>query len=432
MRDGQPSHSCRVVLAGWYGAANFGDELLLATIAGWIHAAGGTPIAISVHPSYTKATLGIEAVPFSDLAPIVEAMAGADLFVLGGGGLFQDYDGLDSTALGRFPALNATQYAQYFHLAAGLGLPTVALAQGIGPLRTEGAQAVAAEVFRRSNYVSLRDAESAQLLRDIAVTRGAPVAPDPGWLAAERLPSIDLHESFPQLTGRRILGINLRHWPFDAQWEEAFVAAIRGAVPKGWGCLWIDFQRTPAGDGQGFIDDEIAPRMIERLGAEGLHVRFNGGTVPETVAALAACDAVLAMRLHGVLVGHSAGRPVVALEYDEKVRALNDELGVPPSQRMPLGDISNRLHNAIHIVTGEGATPFVLPRSTSARLSRNALTHRQFLWDAMSAAMRDGRAVTQDIPQLLHDWLKNDSAAASRILAPLARRRAEHARDAAR
>src|SRR5277367_4404021 len=64
MRDDRSSGSCRVVLAGWYGAANFGDELLLMTIAGWVRAAGGTAVALSVHPTYTHAALGIEAVPF--------------------------------------------------------------------------------------------------------------------------------------------------------------------------------------------------------------------------------------------------------------------------------------------------------------------------------------------------------------------------------
>jgi polysaccharide pyruvyl transferase WcaK-like protein len=398
------SRSCRVLLAGWYGATNFGDELLLATIAGWVRAAGGTPLAISVHPRQTRATLGIEVVPFSDLASIIEAMASADLFVLGGGGLFQDYDGLDTAALGRFPALNATQY--------------------VGPLHSSGARTVTADVFRRADHVSLRDGESATLLRDIGVTRAAPVAPDPVWAAIEGLPQVSLHERFSQFCGKRILGVNLRHWPFDARWEDSFVAAFSGAVPDHWACLWIDFQRTPAPEGVGFVDDEIAPRMLDRLGGHGVHVRWDGDAVVDGAAALAACDAVLGMRLHGVLIGHGAGRPVVALEYDGKVRVLGDELGVPPALRMPLGEIPGRLRPAIESVTNADAQPFVLSRGARAGAVLGALDHRQVLWNAMAMAMRADTRQPPEMPQLLRDWLQHEPAAAPRALAAFARLRA--------
>jgi polysaccharide pyruvyl transferase CsaB len=421
-----PSRPCRVVLAGWYGATNFGDELLLGTIVGWVRAAGGTPVVLSVHPSHTRSTLGVEAVSFTDLAAIVEAMAGADLFVLGGGGLFQDYDVLDEASLSHFPARNATQYAQYFHLAAGLGLPTVALAQGVGPLRSDEARAVTAEVFRRADHVSLRDAESAALLTNLGVTRLAPVAPDPAWVALDGLPTVDLHGRFPEFAGKRILGINLRRWPFDADWEDSFVAAFREVLSGDWACLWIDFQRTPAPDGLGFVDDEIAPRMLYRLGGPGLHVRWDGATVAEGVAALAACDAVLAMRLHAVLIGHGAGRPVIALEYDGKVRVLGDELGVPHALRMPLADIPGRLRRAIESVTLAGAKPFTLSSMTRADLASAALEHRQVLWKAMAMAVEADGARTLEMPKLLHDWLQAEPDAAPRVLAALAHRRAEH------
>ena len=117
----------RVVLGGWYGAANLGDELLLGIIATWVREAGGVPVAISNHPPYTSAAHGIEAVGYGDLPAIVEAMAGADLFVLGGGGLFQDYDVFDLATLARFPAYTVSQYAQFLLLADELGLPTLAL-----------------------------------------------------------------------------------------------------------------------------------------------------------------------------------------------------------------------------------------------------------------------------------------------------------------
>jgi len=300
------------------------------------------------------------------------------------------------------------------------------LAQGVGPLRRAEAQAAAAEVFRVADHVSLRDAESASLLREIGVMRVAPVAPDPAWIALEELPVVNLRERFPEFAGKRILGVNLRHWPFDAHWEDSFIAAFRDTLPPDWGCLWIDFQRTPAADGSGFIDHEIAPRMLERLGAQNLHVLWDGEAAAESAGALAACDAVLGMRLHGVLIGHGAGRPVVALEYDGKVRVLGDELGVPPAQRMALAEITESLGRGIESVTGAGAKPFILPRKQRAKLALDALKHRQILWDAMTIARGINVARKREVPQLLRNWLFQEPSAAPRVLAALAQPRAWH------
>lgn len=421
MHDATGKRPCSVVLAGWYGAANFGDELLLASIIEWVRTANGTPIVISVHPDYTRSALDAEAVSYVDLASIVEAMSGADLFVLGGGGLFQDYDALDVASLRRFPARNATQYAQYLHLAAEIGLPTLALAQGVGPLRSAAARTVTADTFRRAGALSVRDRESATLLRELGIMRPVPVAPDPVWTRIAGFPEIDLRSRFPRLAGKRILGVNLRDWPFDKDWEDAFVAAFRHAVSNEWACVWVDFQRTPAADGAGFTSDEIAQRMISRLGDATMHLRFDGASVVDSCAALAGCDAVLAMRLHGVLIGHGAGRPVVALEYDGKVRALGDELGVPQLQRLSLADIASQLPGALHSITDENAKPFTLAHSRCSQFAAQALIHRQLLWDEMAHSHERRKRPDQETPHLLPDWLRDDPAAAPRVLAALAR-----------
>ncbi len=43
--------------------------------------------------------------------------------------------------------------------------------------------------------------------------------------------------------------------------------------------------------------------------------------------ALAGCEVVVAARLHGVLLGHVAGCPVIAVSHERKVRTLMEEMG---------------------------------------------------------------------------------------------------------
>ena len=423
----------RVVLAGWYGAANLGDELLLSVIAGWVREAGGVPVAISTNPGPTHAAHGIEAVGYGDLAAIVEAMAGADLFVLGGGGLFQDYDVFDAASLERFPAWTVSQYAQFMLLADELGLPTVALAQGVGPLRGAEARAIAADIFTRAGDVSVRDRDSAALVRDIGVTRDVMVAPDPGWTWRHELqPKVALRERYPALARQRVIAMILRDWPFDPAWEAACVEALRAAIPAGWAVLWLDFNRPPDAATSGY--SEIARRMVAALADGRTHVIWAGTLLEEAAALLAQCDACIAMRLHGVLLAALAGVPVIAIEYDGKVAALCDEIGMAPAQRVGLPAIRSELARAIAALTGANGTE--VRRLAPARveqLGTQALAHRDLLWRAMASAQNRSSVAPSraEQPAWLGRWLEATPAAVSRVEAALGARLRRHAAQSA-
>ncbi|MFO1311868.1 MAG: polysaccharide pyruvyl transferase family protein [Burkholderiales bacterium] len=419
----------RVVLGGWYGAANLGDELLLEVISGWIREGGAVPVAISTHPPWTQASIGVEAVGFGDLPGIVEAMADADLFVLGGGGLFQDYNEFDLASLTRFPCWNVSQYAQFLFLADEMGLPTLALAQGVGPLRGPEGREIAADVFTRALDVSVRDRDSAHLLREIGVQRDVTVAPDPAWSwqrTATGLPP--LRERYPALAGRPVLAMILRDWPFDPDWEAQCAAVLREAIPQGWGVLWLDFHRPPDAASTGF--SEIARRMTHRLADTRVHVVWDGATVGEAAELLAQCDACVAMRLHGVVLAILNGLPVVSIEYDGKVATLGRDLALPPAQCVGLGDIGTRLAGAIARVTSRVPGSVVLA-SVVAELRTGALAHRDLLLRKLAHARRERERDVAQHERLLGQWLEAMPAAAPRVVAALTRRlRRMNAREA--
>lgn len=408
---------CRVVIGGWYGAANLGDEMILDAFLAWIREAGGVPTVISVNPHYTRGMQNVDAVGYNDLPAIVEAVAGADLLLLGGGGLFQDYDVFDAHSLTRFPAANVSQFAQFLFLADELGVDTAVLAQGVGPLRGADARAITADVFQRAGTSSVRDAESAALLRAIGVERPVAIAPDPAWTL--RTTPVAPASRYPALADRRVMALVVRDWPFDRAWEDAFVAAFADACPRDWGCLWIDFSRVPDAVLERPLYDEIAPRLAARL--PGLtHVIWDGLRLQDAAALIAGSDALIAMRLHGVLLGHLAAIPVVALEYDGKVQALGDALGAPATLRMPLERIAERLPDALRAVCRrDRRTEYRVDAGTRARLADDALAHRSLLWQAMAAAPRaKGRGAQR--ASLLAEWMSGeDDDARRRITAAL-------------
>ncbi len=411
----------RVVLAGWYGAANLGDELILAVFVDWVREAGATPVVISVNPHFTTAVFGTEAVVYTDLPAIVETMADADLVVLGGGGLFQDYDAFDVPSLERFPARNVSQFAQFFYLARELGLPAAVLGQGVGPLRGADARAITADVFNRAQASSVRDDESAALLRTIGVSRPVRVAPDPAWSFPVGEP-IAPAARFSALANQRVIAMVVRDWPFDRSWETQFVAALRASLPLDWALLWLDFTRVPDASATRPQHDEIAHRLIPQLPGF-THAVWEGMRLEEAAGLIAGSDALITMRLHGALLGHLAGVPVAALEYDGKVRALGDDLGVPLVQRMPLDAIAQRLPAAVRCVTeGQPTAPFRLDATKRARLAEAALAHRALLRDTMVALPR-APVLEQLSAPLLPGWVaEGDADGRRRVVAALVRR----------
>ena len=82
---------------------------------------------------------------------------------------------------------------------------------------------------------------------------------------------------------------------------------------------------------------------------------------------------------------------MIALEYDDKVRALGDDAGAPASMRMPLDEVARRLPAALALVASGTAPRLAADRREA--LATRALAHRDLLLRALDRpARRDSRA----------------------------------------
>jgi polysaccharide pyruvyl transferase WcaK-like protein len=128
----------KILVAGYYGAQNAGDEAILSGLLASFRAAGylGEFAVLSHDPADTRALHGVEAVAWNDIEAVIDASDSADLVVVGGGGLFQDYWGVDPATVLTSGHGGIAQYATPVYLAATLGKPCALLGVGVGPLRT--------------------------------------------------------------------------------------------------------------------------------------------------------------------------------------------------------------------------------------------------------------------------------------------------------
>src|SRR6516225_2330901 len=155
-----------VLIAGYYGFGNTGDEAILAALVSGLAArrSNARVVVVSGDPGQTRQRHGVDAVFWLDPLSLAEAVRGSDLVVIGGGGLFQDYDGADPGTLLTPKHGGITFYAGPALLAATARKPYCLHANGFGPLTSEPARRIVRAVASGASRISVRDEASRSLL----------------------------------------------------------------------------------------------------------------------------------------------------------------------------------------------------------------------------------------------------------------------------
>lgn len=371
----------RVLAFGWYGAGNLGDELLLDTLKAWCAERDARVAAISIDPEYTRALHGIEAIDLHDLPGIAHAMRSTDLFVLGGGGLFQSHQAFTIAGLYDFTMPDVAVYARPLLMARQMGVRTAVWAQGLGPLEGAEATQIVRDLFGQADYLSVRDEGSRRLLQEAGVERQITVAPDPIW--AKALPTVPLLAT----EGSLRIGIVLRGWPFTKGWEDSFIHALKASIgSRGATLVWLPFQPHSV-PGRSGSDLEFIRPLMQRVGDEYRHELVTWSNLEEPIEILAGCHAVIAMRLHAQILALRLAKPTLCIEYDDKMAATSKQVGLAPGYRLA---IDAPAEEWLEKVTAW----WVSVRSGSAvvalvgRLAEAALAHRSLLHAALDAELQ--------------------------------------------
>jgi polysaccharide pyruvyl transferase CsaB len=334
----------KVLIAGYYGAGNLGDEAILESMLGDLRAlrADLAFFVTSWDPAETSRQYGVKAIHWKDINALLDAGQQADLVILGGGGLFQDYWGLEPDTYLRRGYHDITSFGSLPLLAKLLGVPCMIYAVGLGPLQSDLALQHTRLAFERCQVATLRDEKSLALLQQTGfrVRKGAAprieILPDPVF-ALTSSPADEM-EVAHYLRQRQVdpeaelVGVALRYWdrpgppgdwlPYIAEGLNRFLATNPRAQ-----VILVPFQITNANP---YTDDGGIHKKLYQFMAESWRVHLIEEPVsPRFAQALIKrCSVVLGMRLHALILGINAGTPIVALPYDPKVSSLMKQAGL--------------------------------------------------------------------------------------------------------
>lgn len=284
----------KILISGYYGFGNLGDELLLEALLDDVRRVrpDAEVTVLSARPLETAKRFGVTAIHRTDPVALRRAMQRCDLLLSGGGTLLQD--GTSRRSL--------WYYLAVIRLARELGKPVMIYSQGLGPLNHPRDRAMVRRTLEDVQAVTLRDEASGRLL-------GALGAECPFSVTAD--PVLALPMDRDQKMERRI-----------------------GWVLHGGTCnrrlLWVLEETAERLAGKGY-SSVLLPFYPREDGGAVRHLAHLWETAPpdNLLGTLETCGTVVSMRLHGLILGANGGSRVLALSRDVKVEQFLGEMALP-------------------------------------------------------------------------------------------------------
>lgn len=303
-----------IVVSGYYGFGNAGDEAMLAAMIEAL-----TDIEPNVHitvisgnPDDTKRRHGVSAVYRLNYPEIVKAMARSRLLISGGGSLLQDVTSDRSLYY----------YLSIMMLAKKLRKPVMLYAQGIGPVQGSLAQSAMRYIGNMVDLITVRDDGSYEELKRLKVTV------PPIYVTAD--PVLAMHPVDRQI-GRSILrkhgqegvapliGISVREWREWGHFKQVLShAADRMIAELGVRVVFIPMQCP---DDLG-VSQKIAGRMKNK--AEVLPGEY---TTSELLSLVGNLDLLIGIRLHALIFAAVMHVPMAGISYDPKIDRFLETIG---------------------------------------------------------------------------------------------------------
>lgn len=301
----------KVLICGYYGAYNRGDDLILKVLTDYLKIKNADITVTSLDPLSTSEIYGVKAIKshrslINGLWTLVKEVFKADVFILGGGGLYQDYGKHFRVVL--FYGLRV--------LIAGLLRKKVAyFALGVGNVELEKSKRFIHFVTKYVNVITVRDEGSKKVLEDIGVSSGILVCSDPVF-------SMQMSNLRPVARkSKPCMRVGISVFPYEEQLmfstgideniEKSIIEFTRFLLKCGHEVIFIPMEKT--------TDDNFISKLVANGSLTDVVVLDSSLGHNDFIEAFATFDTVVAMRLHAIIISATLGIPFLPITYHSKV-----------------------------------------------------------------------------------------------------------------
>jgi len=307
----------KLVIAGYYGCGNLGDEAILGSLVSGIRGMSKkTDITVlSGDTRETSSCYDVAAVKRFSFIEILRAIRKCDAFVLGGGGILQDVTSKRSLRY----------YLSLINMAKFFKKKIVLLGQGIGPIKN---RTMLRRSLKNADLITVRDEASLKVLMDAGVSaKRIALAADLSFLMGG--PDKAKGAKLLELEGikkckQRIIGVSLREpaGKIDRKEKYKAIASVCDHLikEKDVQLAFLIFR---------YPDDIEAINNVMSFMKYPAPIMLRRCCPDDMLAVISNMDAVIGMRLHSLIFAAKAGIPSFGLSYDPKVAGYQRSCGQP-------------------------------------------------------------------------------------------------------
>lgn len=304
-----------ILISGYYGFKNSGDDALLSCIIGDIERVCGSRkriVVLSANPAETSEIYNVRAIDRMNIFAIVAHMGNAELLISGGGTLIQD--GTSTKSL--------MYYLGIIAIAKFFGVKTMLYANGIGPLNRPENKKRTKKVLSGVDMITLRDKRSEKLLHDIGVNDNIHVTADPVFDMAgadkEKGKSIITLGGAPSDT--EYFGISVRQHSAITPEILQSIANVCDYCAKEYNLYPVIIPMQPD-------RDKAVSKSLHDTMKTPSTVLEAGMSINDMLCVTANMKFCMGMRLHTLIYAAVSSVPVIGLVYDPKVSGFMEYSG---------------------------------------------------------------------------------------------------------
>lgn len=309
----------KVIISGYYGFNNIGDEAILKSII--IALKEENPnikiTVLSNDTEYTKNTYAVDAINRWNLPNIYKELLKCDGLISGGGSLLQDVTSSKSILY----------YTSVMGIANLAKKPVFIYAQGVGPISRKINKKIAKYFLNRSAYITLRDSESKKLVKSIGVKKKIDIVPDP-------VMGFNIEDFKPTLSNKykdkTYITISVRD--FNNKKPEFFknIAKACDEISK----YKIDIVFIPM---HGEKDEKTSKAIVKMMQSSADILPWNI-KMEEKMICIKNSKLMIGMRLHALIFAATVQTPMIGISYDPKIDSYLKLVNQPC-----IGSVTNQL-----------------------------------------------------------------------------------------
>ncbi|OXB91314.1 polysaccharide pyruvyl transferase CsaB [Geobacillus uzenensis] len=361
-----------IVISGFYGLGNTGDEAILEAIIDNLRAELPNPdiTVFSLSPEQTAKAHGVKSVYRGwrhDNKGKIRALREADLLISGGGGLLQD------TYPTRFLFGPLPYYLLVVFLAKLCGTKVMFFSQGIGPVNTTWGKILMKVFANMADFITVRDAYSKQLLHELGVTKPETVVTADIVFAFHHKEDNACLESLPLRGDEQLVAISVRPWLDQRDYYGKIARALDQLIElEGITPVFVPME--------GHHDVRASDRVVEQMNhRSACHILGPDFTPNQYLHFISRCRLTIGMRLHSLIFSALAGVPHIGLSYDPKVESLLKRSGMwDYSFRLEEIDVDQLVNNA-RFMLAERETVRAIVQNNAKQMRQEAMENIRLL-----------------------------------------------------